>query len=64
MSNLQVKPDKVCQQIGLCLFNGAEYVRSENFLIPLVWFISVSYYKVLGKTHPYTHAVENKLKQK
>ncbi|EXB57546.1 Aspartic proteinase [Morus notabilis] len=24
-----VKPDKVCQQIGLCLFNGAEYVSGK-----------------------------------
>lgn len=23
----QLLPEKVCQQIGLCAFNGAEYVR-------------------------------------
>lgn len=25
---LQVQPDQVCKQLGLCVFNGAQYVRS------------------------------------
>lgn len=25
---LQVQPDQVCKQLGLCFFNGAQYVRS------------------------------------
>jgi hypothetical protein len=25
--DLQVRPDKICSQLGLCLFNGAQYAR-------------------------------------
>lgn len=27
---LQVQPDKVCAQLGLCIFNGNQSVRLEN----------------------------------
>lgn len=26
--DLQVRPDKICSEIGVCLFNGARYARS------------------------------------
>lgn len=29
---LQVEPNKVCSQLGLCIFNGEKSVRSENYL--------------------------------
>lgn len=38
---LQVKPDKVCSQIGLCIFNGTKHVRwGSSCIIIVKWLLN------------------------
>lgn len=34
-NGIQVLPDRVCSQIGVCIFNGAQYVRLGVMLFML-----------------------------